>query len=221
MTVGGAQYQLDAAIAAEAWEDAAALEEELTVASKQSTAAAATHGFLPSDAADLTAQLASLSSLPPTATPLSVSSTSGAASNGAIPEQGAIDLHQNKLPVQSASNAAASHNQNASVEGESTAAAEVPGISEPANAVGVTGGTQTPPEAEQDVPAGVLEQIPGDPASPVEDDGTLVTEVPGGNEGATSELLEGGGRLEEGYVSGSDTSASVPHNPPSTCSPPD
>jgi len=130
--------------------------------------------------------------------------------------------------VQSASNAATPDNHNACVEGESTAAAEVPGISQPSeggNAVGSTGGAQTTPEAEQDVPAGVLEQSPGEPASPVEDDGTLVTgentHVPGGNEGATTELLEGGGLLEEGYVSGSDTSASVPHDPPSTSSPPD
>ena len=64
---GGAQQQLDAAIAAEAWEDAAALQEELSAAAQQAAALAASHGFHAPDAADLTDLLGPPAPAPPPA----------------------------------------------------------------------------------------------------------------------------------------------------------
>ena len=198
VTVGGAQYLLDAAIAAEAWEDAAAAQEELTAASEQSTAAAAAHGFLPADAADLTAQLGALPAAPaPAPIPLTVPPGDATSGTGCS-EHGACDLHLSERGAISPLAAAASEDGDGPAGGLSTAVAEGLEMAERAGggiAAGVEGGA-----AE----AGDIAVTGGGLCVGHRADGSPM--------GAPMEART---HLDEGYTSGSDGSASVLSKPPS------
>lgn len=233
---GGAQQQLDAAIAAEAWEDAAALQEELTAAAQQAAALAAAHGFQAPDAADLTQQLA-----PPAA---ASASASASAEGSTFSEEG-----EGLDGISSAASATADSTQQlgpaapaaASASTSSTAAVKAEGSTAPVPTAAEIGEGMDGRDSAAVALRQSEEQLESEPAA--EAGGEPTSEAMGaptpavrpaeaaGSQHAAHQAVAlngdapGGGvlppspstvRMEDGYVSGSESSTSDAEQPLST-----
>lgn len=194
--MGGAQQQLDGAIAAEAWEDAAALQEELTAGAQQAAALAAAHGFQPLDAADLVQQLAPAAP-PPPPTPATVTATAA----GSPP------------PAAHAEGSASSTAEDRESAGDGMSAAPATGKNEELQVEEVPAA-----EAENEAQAGGAPQGPAAPAGSGEPAGAgqaaqeaVAADVVVDGEASGRECLPplaSTAEMEGGYASGNDNSTS-------------